>query len=96
MTSIGNKRPEHLKTISDVKSHRDSEMASLELTSEQMAFVNQIPTIYKLAHGRALKKKVPLGKAVKSKCLDCACWVKEEVEKCIVDTCPLYQYRPYK
>jgi hypothetical protein len=38
----------------------------------------------------------PLSKAVKAKCLDCACWQIEEVRHCTVFTCPLWAHRPYR
>lgn len=31
--------------------------------------------------------------AIKSHCLDCSGWSKEEVKKCIVNGCALYNYR---
>ena len=39
-----------------------------------------------------------LGKAaaIKAKCLDCACWQRNEITHCTVITCPLWAHRPYQ
>lgn len=33
--------------------------------------------------------------AMKAKCYDCCCFVREEIEKCNVSSCPLHPYRPF-
>jgi len=35
-------------------------------------------------------------KAIRAKCIDCSCWQRDEVEKCMAVTCPLYDFRPYQ
>ena len=40
--------------------------------------------------------KKSYSKAVKAKCLDCACFDKQEITHCEVKTCPLYKVRPYQ
>ena len=45
--------------------------------------------------GENLEKKIvrrPL-KAIRAKCLDCCCGIREEVKLCPVTDCPLYAYR---
>ena len=37
-----------------------------------------------------------LAAAVKAKCLDCCCWVREEVTKCRSEACPLWRVRPFQ
>lgn len=32
-------------------------------------------------------------RAIRAKCLDCCCQVREEVENCTISDCPLFQYR---
>lgn len=34
--------------------------------------------------------------AIKAKCLECCCNVREEIRSCEVYTCPLWEVRPYK
>lgn len=34
--------------------------------------------------------------AIKAKCLDCCCDQKKEVKLCPIDTCPLWEFRPFQ
>jgi len=54
-----------------------------------------IPKIHRKIYDRAMQGK-SLKSAVKSFCLECVCWQKEEVRLCTSLACPLYPYRPYK
>jgi len=54
-----------------------------------------IPKIHRKTYDRAMQGK-SLKSAVKSFCLECVCWQKEEVRLCTDLACPLYPYRPYK
>ncbi len=54
-----------------------------------------IPKIHHRIYDRAMQGK-SLKSAVKSFCLECVCWQKEEVRHCTSLICPLYPYRPYK
>ena len=54
-----------------------------------------IPKIHRNTYDRAMQGK-SLKSAVKSFCLECVCWQKEEVRLCTSLACPLYPYRPYK
>jgi len=51
--------------------------------------------VYRRRYDKAMKGK-SLRAAVNAKCLDCACWQKNEVRDCPALTCPLWPYRPYQ
>jgi hypothetical protein len=34
--------------------------------------------------------------AVKLMCLECSCWVRQEVRDCAINSCPLYPVRPFQ
>jgi hypothetical protein len=34
--------------------------------------------------------------SIKSKCLDCCCFIVSEIRYCTVETCPLWTVRPYQ
>jgi len=34
--------------------------------------------------------------AIKAFCLECVCWIREEVRQCTATACPLYPYRPFQ
>jgi hypothetical protein len=55
----------------------------------------EIPIIHRQTYDRAMKGK-SLKSAIKSFCLECCCWQKEEVRLCTSLACPLFPYRPYK
>jgi hypothetical protein len=55
----------------------------------------QIPKIHQAVYKNALSGKSRKD-AVKSFCLMCVGWQKEEVRLCTDSTCQLYPYRPYK
>ena len=42
------------------------------------------------------KGNAPRSAAIRSFCLECVHWDREEVRLCTAPQCPLYPYRPYK
>jgi hypothetical protein len=57
---------------------------------------DSVPEKHKIATERALLKQVPRSVAIKTKCLSCCNFDREEVKLCAVYTCPLNPYRPYQ
>ena len=57
---------------------------------------DSVPDKHKMATERALLKQVPRSVAIKTKCLACCNFDREEVKACAVFTCPLNPYRPYQ
>ena len=55
-----------------------------------------VPELHKIAVERALLKQVPRSVAIKTKCLACCNFEREQVKLCAVYTCPLNPYRPYQ
>lgn len=56
--------------------------------------LNQMPPNYHNTYRKALQRK-SMAAAVKSQCLECCGWQKEEVKLCTDLGCPLYKYRPF-
>lgn len=52
-----------------------------------------IPPLYRGLYHLAMKGNSRRA-AIKSFCLECMGWQREEVYKCTAVTCPLYRYRP--
>jgi hypothetical protein len=48
-----------------------------------------LPLIDKMEQGS-------LTAAVQLKCLECSCWVRQEVRDCAITDCALYPFRPYQ
>lgn len=42
------------------------------------------------------REKTSLREKVKAKCLDCSVFQKDEIARCPVKACPLYEVRPYQ
>ena len=57
--------------------------------------LNDMPRLYRSTYLRAMGGNDRRA-AVKSFCLECVCWQREEVKLCTSTACPLYKYRPYK
>jgi hypothetical protein len=55
-----------------------------------------VPEKHKIATERALLRQMPRSTAIKTKCLACCNFEREEVKTCGVITCPLWAYRPYQ
>ena len=59
----------------------------------------KIPDMHNESYRRKWDKAVSkqsMRAAVDSKCLDCTCWQKREIQLCPCITCPLWCYRPYQ
>lgn len=56
---------------------------------------SRTPVLYPLFY-RVYARQTGLAKAVKAKCLDCACWQRQEITFCRVTTCPLHAFRPFQ
>ncbi len=56
--------------------------------------MDRIPSSQRNIYSRAFSGSK--ANAVKAKCLDCCCGVREEVRLCEVYMCPLYEVRPYR
>lgn len=65
------------------------------MTNKQKQWMEKIPQIYQANYKKAIDGKSKAA-AVKAKCLDCCCWQRTEIADCLVDTCPLWPYRPYR
>lgn len=62
-----------------------------EIRAEQMS---SLPATVKGFYEKAfLRSKA---NAVKAKCLECTCNQREEIKRCNIFTCPLYEVRPYQ
>lgn len=56
--------------------------------------LNDMPQSYRSNYKKAMSGK-SITAAVKSFCLECMQWKKEEVKNCCSVACPLFAYRPY-
>jgi len=54
-----------------------------------------MPKPYRSTYNRAMGGK-SLRAAIRSFCLECVCWQREEVRRCPSYPCPLWPYRPYQ
>ncbi len=54
-----------------------------------------IPATMKLGYLRACAGGSRAA-AIKANCLECVCWVRDEVAKCPMTACPFWGYRPFK
>jgi hypothetical protein len=70
-----------------------------KLNEKQRKWINDtIPDMYSNAYQKQYIKAIAtksLRAAINSKCLDCCCWQRTEVQKCPAFECPLYNLRPY-
>lgn len=55
----------------------------------------QIPASYQRAYKRAVAGTSPKA-ALKSMCLECVAWKRDEVARCTALACPLYALRPFQ
>ena len=55
-----------------------------------------VPRRWRNAYLRAATRTAPPRMVIKAHCLECVCWVQEEVAKCTATACPLWLYRPYR
>jgi len=52
--------------------------------------------LYQELYDRVATGQTSRREAIKSKCLDCACWQRDETSNCPATSCPLWLYRPYQ
>ncbi|HSW63971.1 MAG TPA: hypothetical protein VLH56_11790 [Dissulfurispiraceae bacterium] len=57
--------------------------------------IESVPKVYRGIYQRAVEGR-GLRAAIKSQCLECVCWQREEVKICSDSACPLYAVRPYQ
>ena len=55
--------------------------------------LSKIPEVYQRAYIRAVMGKTSPRQAIRSFCLECVSWKREEVKKCTAVACPLWVYR---
>lgn len=67
-----------------------------ERTAITLYLDRSVPEKHKIATERALLKQVPRSTAIRTKCLACCNFERDEVKHCRVITCPLWAYRPYQ
>ena len=65
------------------------------MTEKQRQYFAKIPQVYQKNFQTAMSGKSRAA-AIKAKCLDCTNWQRVEVADCLVETCPLWPYRPYR
>lgn len=65
------------------------------MNDKQKNWLAKIPQVYQQNYKTAISGNSRAA-AVKAKCLDCTNWQRVEVADCLVATCPLYPYRPYR
>ena len=65
------------------------------MNEKQRQWFAKIPPVYQQNYKTAMPGKSRAA-AVKGKCLDCCNWQRVEVADCLVETCPLWLYRPYR
>lgn len=68
----------------------------MTLTKEtnRAQYLSAVPAKYRGIAERALSGAGSKSNAIKAKCLDCASYVRADVEQCRVVLCPLYEFRP--
>ena len=59
-------------------------------------YMEGIPVLYRAAVGKSLSGGGSPRAAIKSKCLSCCNWQREEIKACNVVICPLHSFRPYQ
>ena len=80
----------------DLKKEENRSIMLKKLNNEQMDwYTNKVPTMYKINYLKAMTTNSKT-EQIKAKCLDCSCWLKEEIKSCSSIHCSLYYCRPYK
>jgi len=71
------------------------ETKNKELSQSQQDFVSNTPERFRERYKKALltRQRKP---SVDMKCLDCSNFQVSEIKNCPVDTCPLWNVRPYQ
>jgi hypothetical protein len=65
------------------------------VNEKQKQWLVTIPPVYQQNYKIAISGKSRAA-AIKAKCLDCTNFQRVEVADCLVETCPLWPYRPYR
>jgi len=84
-------KPERGPRVKAARPTTTAERATIALYLER-----SVPEKHKIATERALLRQMPRSTAIKTKCLACCNFEREEVKQCAVITCPLWAYRPYQ
>lgn len=58
--------------------------------------LKNIPPSYQKLWLDSFEGKASKARAIKSKCLECSAYQKEEIRQCPCKQCPLWQLRPYR
>jgi len=61
----------------------------------QRQWLKGIPKVYQQNYNKAIEGRSRTA-AIRAKCLDCTNWQRVEIADCLVETCPLFPYRPYR
>jgi len=87
----------HRKILQQNESYRQNQPPSTEIHRAERIRKRRadIPPIHRKIYDRAMQGK-SMKSAIKSFCLECCGWQKEEVRFCTSLACPLYPYRPYR
>ncbi|MHC4463197.1 MAG: hypothetical protein ACYS30_17460 [Planctomycetota bacterium] len=65
------------------------------MNEKQKQWFAKIPPVYQQNYKTSISGKSRAA-AIKAKCLDCTNWQRVEVADCLIETCPLWLYRPYR
>ena len=85
------------ETIRKAKEHKDALIENyLGGKGVLQKYMSLIPKKYHWNMYEIYTGKNSMKLAIKTKCLDCSSYQREEVKCCQVFTCPLHNFRPYK
>ena len=65
------------------------------MNENQKQWFAKIPKVYQQNYETAMSGRSKAA-GIKAKCLDCTNWQRVEISDCLVETCPLFPYRPYR
>jgi len=87
----------HKKIVQRSRSYPQGQSSSTEIHRAERIRRRRadIPPLHRKTYDRAMQGK-SMKSAIKSFCLECTGWQKEDVRLCTSLACPLYPYRPYK
>lgn len=85
------------KYAAEAKEKKDALIeAYIAENTQRSNYLKLVPRLYRVLMYDVFNGKNSYAKAVKAKCLDCAQYQKNEIKKCAVITCPLFEMRPYQ
>lgn len=70
-------------------------MDTTQIQIERNKWVAEMPQLYRRVYRKAMGGR-SLRAAVTAKCQDCSNWQRAEIRDCLVVTCSLWPYRPYR